>query len=74
MILINTLSGNIALKSKLSLEGDMVTGKKLELEGNIEKCTVAPARWGLITGDIENQTDLIEYLSIINCGTSTEVV
>ena len=30
-------------------------------------------RWGAITGDILEQTDLVQLFSIIDCGTSTEV-
>lgn len=66
------LTGNILAQTK-TLTGSLSLQTKT-LSGNIERLMTTSAKWGKITGDIENQTDLVEYLSIIDCGTSTEVI
>lgn len=70
---INVIKGNIETND-FKLSGSIETGAKLS--GNLAMPSVIKtnAKWGTITGDIEDQTDLINYLSVIDCGSSTEVV
>lgn len=59
---INVVRGNIATNKSLS--GNVTMPKAIKFN----------AKWGSITGNLEDQEDLMEYLSVIDCGSSTEVV
>ena len=71
---INVVRGNIAT-NRASLSGNILTGNT-SLSGTVAmpKSLKFYAKWGSITGNLEDQEDLMEYLSVIDCGSSTEVV
>ena len=75
MIILNNLTGNVTVK-RIMVDGSIIAGNGLFLEGNVTmpKKVYGTAEWGTIIGDITDQTDLIQFLSVIDCGTSTEVV
>lgn len=75
MIVLNNLNGNVEIK-RIMIDGNVVAANGLFLEGNVSmpKKIYGTVEWGTIIGEITDQTDLIEYLSVINCGTSTEVL
>lgn len=70
---INILKGNIEKKDQ-KLSGNIELNTKLSGHLAMPSVIKANAKWGTITGDIEDQEDLISYLSVIDCGSSTEVV
>ena len=70
---INVIKGNIETND-FKLSGNIETGVNLSGQLTMPSVIKTNAKWGTITGDIEDQEDLISYLSVIDCGSSTEVV
>ena len=62
MILINDLQGDVILKST-GLNGVVRSNNPLDLNGNIRQGLGISAKWGQISGDLDDQSDLMAVLN-----------